>query len=474
MRCGKKKNSRPHPHPELTMNLPNYFLVDLPAEAGLSPDMLNEACQTLKRNREQYLVNRTTSNLVETFCALAAQWLDPNDPFRNLALELGPDATGFSRATIDAGLNAFFREFTPPNFQRWLEQEFGHPERLDALVSSSTESREKRAALARGPGFLVHVTAGNLPNSSWMSIVQGFLVRSAQFVKCASGNTLFPRLFAHSLYQMEPKLGACLELAQWPGGNVPLEEALFSQAECITATGTTETIASIRGRVPAPVRFLSYDHRVSFGFVSRDGLPGWDAPNVLARVAADIAAWDQSGCLSPHVIYVQTGGEMGPETFAENLAGELEKLEQKQPRGALSPEESAAIAARRGFYEIRAAHSPGTKNWWSRNSTAWTVIYDSDPLFQISCLNRFIHVKGVGQLREALRAADSVRGKVSTVGIASAPESAPELAHQLAAWGVTRVCPLGRMQLPPLSWRHDGRPSLNDLVTWTDWELEKT
>jgi hypothetical protein len=27
------------------------------------------------------------------------------------------------------------------------------------------------------------------------------------------------------------------------------------------------------------------------------------------------------------------------------------------------------------------------------------------------------------------------------------------------------------MQNPPLTWRHDGRPSLGDLVRWTDLEL---
>src|SRR5688572_26510415 len=37
------------------LNLPNYFLADLPPEATLSPAMLTEACFTLKRNREQYL-----------------------------------------------------------------------------------------------------------------------------------------------------------------------------------------------------------------------------------------------------------------------------------------------------------------------------------------------------------------------------------------------------------------------------------
>ena len=44
------------------------------------------------------------------------------------------------------------------------------------------------------------------------------------------------------------------------------------------------------------------------------------------------------------------------------------------------------------------------------------------------------------------------------------------VAAALARWGVTRVCALGQMQNPSLAWRHDGRLSLGDLVTWTDWE----
>ena len=35
------------------MNLPNYFIADLPPEATLTPTLIAEACQTLKRNREQ-------------------------------------------------------------------------------------------------------------------------------------------------------------------------------------------------------------------------------------------------------------------------------------------------------------------------------------------------------------------------------------------------------------------------------------
>src|SRR5947207_2961307 len=129
------------------------------------------------------------------------------------------------------------------------------------------------------------------------------------------------------------------------------------------------------------------------------------------------------------------------------------------------------MAARRAFYEVRAAYSDETRVWESRESTARTVVYEADARFQLSCLNRFIYVKGVTDLTEALQNADAVRGKVSTVGLAATEEQAHALAAQLARWGVTRICPLGQMQNPPLSWRHDGRPSLGDLVTWTDWEL---
>jgi len=148
----------------------------------------------------------------------------------------------------------------------------------------------------------------------------------------------------------------------------------------------------------------------------------------------------------------------------------LERREASEPRGDLPPESAATIASRRAVYEVRAAHSPDTRLWRSENSTAWTVVHEADPRFQMSCLNRFVYVKAVADLTDALQNADVVRGKVSTVGLAADADQARELALQLARWGATRVCPLGQMQNPPLTWRHDGRPALGDLVTWTDWE----
>ena len=459
------------------MNLPNYFLADLPPEATLSPAMLTEACQTLKRNRERYLAGRSTVQLVKILSEVAERWLKPENTFRKLALEEGPAQTNFSPETIRRGLDDCFRQITRDNLHALLVQELGDAEYVagDAWpVTRGTAFSRHPSLVTRhfwsGPEFLVHIAAGNVPNPTWMSLVLGLLARSAQFVKCASGSAFLPRLFVHSLYEADPKLGACLEIAEWPGGSTALEDVLFGEADCVTATGSDEALTSIRSRLPIKTRFLGYGHRVSFGFVARDVFSQLRGPQIAALATDDVVAWNQLGCLSPHVIYVQTGGEVSPDGFAELLADELEQREQTEPRGGLPVPHTAAIASRRGIYEVRAAHSPETRMWHSHESTAWTVVFEADPRFQISCLNRFIYVKPVKDLAELLQQAEVVRGKVSTVGLAAPEHQAEELARQLARWGVTRVCPFGRMQNPPLTWRHDGRPALGDLVTWTDIE----
>jgi hypothetical protein len=453
------------------MHLPNYFLIDLPPEAILTSDMISEACQTLKRNRARYLAGRPTQSLIRVLSQLARDWLEPEFPFRKLVLADGPKATGFSAATLAAGLDDFFAALTlEENLELLLLQDLGHPQRLENLTASEVEQNCDRASFVRGPELLVQVTGGVLPNPTLLSMLLGLLARSAQFVKCATGSGYIPRLFAHSLYQAEPKLGACLEIAEWKGGTQTLETVLFNEADCLIVMGNDQTIAAIRRQVPHRVRVLGYGHRVSFGYVARAVLSEISARKVVSRAAHDVAAWNQLGCLSPHVIYVESGGTVSPLHFAELLAAELESLEGTRPRGSLGVEESGAIAARRYFHQVRAAHSPETKLWCSNGSTAWTVVYEADPVFQMSCLNRFIYVKGVSGLDQALRGAEAIRGQVSTVGLAAPKDEAYELAAELARWGVARVCPLGQMQNPPLTWRHDGRPSFGDLVTWTDWE----
>jgi hypothetical protein len=452
------------------LNLPECYLADLPPEAEITVDLVREAWLALQRNREQTLAGMTTTTLLRDLENVASLWRDPESPFMRHALAVGPDQLGFSAATLEDGLRKLFSAITVPELEAWIEQDLGHPNRLDGFCASAAERATRRQSKAMGPETLAHVAAGNLPASAVQSLVAGLVTRSAQFLKCARGTSLVPRLFAHSVREVNAKLGACIEIAEWARDRTDLHAALLGPAECVTAAGTDETVATIRQSLPVTKRFVGYAHRLSFAYLAADSLATARMDSLVQAIAVDVCAWDQLGCLSPHVVYVEDGGDSNAETVAAALAATLENNEQETPRGIIPEEDAATIRSRRAFYEVRAAHSSNTRLWQSAGSTAWTVVYETDPQFQASCLNRFIYVKTAHNLRSVLEAADTIRGRVSTVGVAGSAGRISELAEQLAVWGITRICPVGSMQCPPLTWRHDGRPALNDLVRWTDWE----
>jgi hypothetical protein len=472
------------------MNLHPLFLADLGPELQLTAETLRQASFAVRRNRNEWLQRQRTRAVIEMIAHTADQWLEPENGFRLLALRDGPRETGWSPATLARGLDSFFRSITVESLEALVAQDLGDARRLDDFGAGSAEHRTGRTSLAVGPELLVHLTAGNLPNPALFSMILGLIMRSAQIVKCPRDASLLPRLFAHSLAATESKLGACLELVSWSHDERnarELEDLLFSEAACVTATGSDTMLAEVRPRIPSRTRFIGYGHRISFGLIAKESLSPYSRKRLVRAMADDITAWNQLGCLSPHAYYVEEEASGSAEALAEELAAELERREATEPRGTIGVAESALIQSRRGIFELRAAamaslternlnrslffDPPATVRLWaSTESTAWTVVLNHDARFQPSCLHRFIELKPVRNWGEVLRFAEPFRQQLSTVAVAAPDDRVPEMARQLAHWGVSRICPIGRMQDPPAAWRHDGRPALGDLVTWTDLE----
>ena len=98
--------------------------------------------------------------------------------------------------------------------------------------------------------------------------------------------------------------------------------------------GRDETIAAIRARTSLVVRAHGAGMGVAY-------VPAAADLRVTAdRVAADVVPFDQRGCLSPRIVFVE--GE--PEAFATALAEALAARELLVPRGALTPAERAELA----------------------------------------------------------------------------------------------------------------------------------
>ena len=128
-------------------------------------------------------------------------------------------------------------------------QELGHAQRLDesCATDGGTEIAD-RAAMAIGPELLVHIAAGNIPNPTLMSMVLGVLTRSAQFVKCASGSSLSAAAVRALALRGGTQAGRVPGNCRMARRQCALGRRLFAEADCVTATGSDETLAAIRQR----------------------------------------------------------------------------------------------------------------------------------------------------------------------------------------------------------------------------------
>jgi hypothetical protein len=383
-------------------------------------------------------IARPRRDLDEVIAALsqaARNWLAPNSPWRKRAIAEAPAPSGFSAAMVNEAIDLTFGVLTVTALNEVVDREL----------------KDRRAV---GPPLIAHFLSGNVPAPGIVSICCGLLLRSANIVRVSSRDPVFPRLFVESLREVDADLAGTVAVLDWPKEETSLTRAAMAEANVIIAYGSDATIDELRKLAPQKAQFFGFGHRVSFGVIAKEAT----IRRELAEAAAfEASVYDQQGCLSPHVFYV----EQGAREFAAMLAEAMAAYQARVPRGKLTTEESAAIAQLRQAYEFRSASDRRVAIW---TGDGWTVIYDEDPSFTPSCLNRTVFVKPIDSIKQVPAIMQHLAGKISTVGLAPMNEFAGDLARL----DVRRVCPIGQMQRPPLTWHYDGRPNLADLVRKTD------
>jgi hypothetical protein len=400
---------------------------------------------------------------------VASRWLEPGSLYRREAEQLLPLITGFAEPAIRKGLSAYLATLREENLMRLLESEMPEPSVLDRFVSRGASGGETRAF---GPRLTLHIWSGNVPGLPAQSLVSSTLVKSASLGKVASEEPLFATLLAESIAEVDPRLAECIAVAYWPGGDPSLEPVAFGQADAVIAYGSERAMDGIRARVPSSARFIAYGHKLSFGAIGRAALSLDRAVDTIDRAAYDVAKYDQQGCLSPHVFYVESGGAVSPHEFAAALSASMDAYAAGVPRGRLSLEEAASLSAVRQTYELRELAGEPVALF---EGSGGAVLFDADPEFAASCLNRAIYVKPVDDLiRDVPVLVRPLRRYLQTCGVAADIECTRALAEALGDVGLDRVCPLGRMGDVAPTWHHDGRFALLDLLRWTDLEPDAT
>ena len=415
----------------------------------------------------RHLKTMSVSDIIAAIDRAVARLLDRDDPVRREADALLPLVSGYDTEMVRLGLTGFLKTFRAPQLHRFVAEDFANPKVLDGFQPAAKGG----AVRAYGPDLLVHSWAGNVPALALWSLVCGLLVKAGNVGKLPTAEPLFAGWFARVLAEAHPPLAECLAVVWWRGAGGEGAEALYAQANTVVAYGGNAALQAIQQRLPVTTRFLAHGHKLGFGVVSAQALDTLQAPALARRAAWDVMRYDQQGCYSPHVFYVQRGGEVSPRDFAAYLAAELANLQRRFPRRALDLDESAGVAKWRQTIEWRLPQAGAQDGLIGDPADAWSVAYtDTAPALAPTALQRSIVVAAVDTLDEPVRAVAGLSRYLQTAGVAAAPHELYALAEQLGAAGVTRISALGSMSVPEAGWHHDGRFNLLDLVRMTEIE----
>ena len=432
--------------------------VDVPV---LTPQQLRALAQRVRDAARRHLRTMTVSQIIAVIDRTIARLLDAGDPYREEAQRLLPAITGYDPEMVRLGLAGFLQTFRAPQLHRFVAEDFANPKLLDEFQPCAKGG----AIRAFGPDLLFHSWAGNVPALPLWSLVCGLLVKAGNIGKLPSAEPVFAGLFARLLAEVHPPLADCLAVVWWKGGDEAPAAALYAEADTILAYGGNEALEDIRRQLPVTTRFLPYGHKLGFGLIGRAALDTQRGPATARQAAHDVMRYDQQGCYSPHVFYVERGGAVPPREFAQYLASELGNLQQRFPRRLLALEDAAAVAGWRQAGELQALGDGGSSELIGGDNACWGVLFADGPQpLAPTALNRSIHVVAVDRLDDVIAQIEPHRAFLQTAGLATTPAELFRLSELLGAAGVTRITSIGSMTSPEAGWHHDGRFNLLDLV----------
>ena len=435
---------------------------------SVSSTMIKALGDHLKKEREKYLAHQPIERIVDVLDEASRRWLDKSYRYRELVLKTIPVITGFSREVVEASVDAEMESSLEQDIWRALRSEIKNPLYLDDFQYSPELDGYCRAF---GPKLIVSFFSENIPGLPHLLFMRSALVKAACLGKVAAGEPTFAPLYLRTIEEIDPGMANCMAVLYWRGGEEEIEEAAFNKADAAILFGGIEACNSLTKRIPRRIRVLVHGHKLGFGVIGRKRLRHQGLEDLAAAVAYDCSMFDQRACLAPHGYYLEEGGEVSPQEFAQALSAAMAGINEKTPRGKISPGEAATINQLRGKYEFKELRGDDVLLVASPHGTDWTVIYERDPgTFRPSPLNRALWIWGVDDIFRILPTIKPLFPFLQNAAVAIGDEREKEFISRLGELGITRITSPGKMPLPSMMWHHDGISPLASLLRWCDVE----
>ncbi|MCV7039132.1 long-chain-fatty-acyl-CoA reductase [Mycolicibacterium moriokaense] len=454
--------------PVVPLIIRGHLIEDDPQEAGglLAPPLEPHLDRLLLTDPAELrdLHGLTVDDIVDYLVELGTRLDVDDNPHLRRAVELSADRALYSAEM----LIATYREFLPllrrPVLEELIEQNIGR-DALEGWVECPLIGRTVavRAFGARA----VHMIAGNSPMIALYTVINNALARSDAIVKIPSNEPYAAVALARTMAEMAPDhpITRHFSVAYWKGGDESVERRIYDPkvVEKIVAWGGFASMRSVRRYLAPGLDLVALDPKLSASIIGADAFADDAAIQDAARRAAtDIGYFNQGGCVSARVVYVQTGtdpaGVAAANRFGRRVFDELQRL----PTSISAPHPAFDPVLREELDGIR--YASDFRVIGGRANEGAVIVSQHDEVVDFSerldC--RVANIVPIDDVADALR---SLTVHTQTIGVFPDALKA-QIRDECALRGGQRIVSLGGAVWLGMAGPHDAIELLSRMVRW--------
>jgi hypothetical protein len=385
------------------------------------------------------------AQIVDAIAEAAERWTDADFPPRVRATRAVMERLSYTEPVVDYALDRLFGAITKTALRATIAGELGSLEALDGFVSREGRSDVHYAGLER-----VTIVSSDT--------TIGVAIPPLVFAACAKANVVVKdrsdhliSAFVETLVEERPEFGGAITVQEWRGHDDPHALAEFARSDAVVVFGGPEALRAIRTQCKPDARFIPFGHRTSAGYIARETLADETARRACAVDAArDVLLYDGEGCLSLHILFLESSGGYDPRNYHAALSDALDAGALIFPT-AFEPPTPGTAAARDA---ARFRQTQGVGSLYPGFTGPHLLVFDQ-PLDQSPPLSaRTVAVYEVDGPAGAL--AFLRRHALPLEGFALCGSERPDILAAAVASGASRIARLGELQAPALTGEHGG------------------
>jgi hypothetical protein len=250
------------------------------------------------------------AELVDFMCQLGGALSLRNNVHLQASFELARRTSGLTDDLLANVYRGFTRLYTKDYLTQMMERTVG-VQYLEGWVQDRLPNGARVSIRAFG-ARAIHIIAGNNPGVSALTVARNVLTRSDAIVKTPSNDPLTAAAIARTMIDMAPNhpVTRHLSVAYWKGGERQVEERLYQpqNIEKIIAWGGLASVKHIIQYIQPGIDLITLDPKLSSTIIGPEAFADEASmQSVAERLAHDIGAGNQEGCVNARVVYIVTG-----------------------------------------------------------------------------------------------------------------------------------------------------------------------